>query len=499
MSHHLRLPSSLMASGPMLVALSVMACSFVLDFDRPALLSDGVPLFCDISDDCHGEVEVLCVEWQCLNGLCQIPPGGDARDIDNDEFVSIHCGGHDCDDSARSVNPEAMETCNGRDDDCDGAIDEEFFAGASEPWNEIAGCSAPALAAGETSAGLVCEASGSICEPLCTDCLRCLVFAFLSQDGDVLDSWPIVSLSGNTSGRPAVAYSAVDQGYGVAWIDRNRVLFAIVGADGSFDSSSALQLGEGDDGDRDSVDVAKAGALFALTWSDSFEDRLTQVRFVLASSNTAREIAVEEGPLVMETEGSAFEPTITAYSGGVALAWTEELEPGATEIRVAHRKTGAASFQYGPNIGEGSSRSPDLVSHSRDQLALVFTDVPSDQRAPEIFFTGLSFVEDELIVDTGERLSNAAGGSDQPSITARDEGEIAVAWYDQRDGVRRLLLARLSLDGTILNTEQSLSDDPDRADFPALVSSASRRYLIGWRSGDEGNTVRVAVIGCPRE
>ena len=33
----------------------------------------------------------------------------------------------DCDDGDESVNPDAIETCNETDDDCDGSVDEEVF------------------------------------------------------------------------------------------------------------------------------------------------------------------------------------------------------------------------------------------------------------------------------------------------------------------------------------------------------------------------------------
>ncbi len=42
-------------------------------------------------------------------------------DADNDGFTEAE----DCDDDDRAANPLADETCNGKDDDCDKAIDED--------------------------------------------------------------------------------------------------------------------------------------------------------------------------------------------------------------------------------------------------------------------------------------------------------------------------------------------------------------------------------------
>ncbi len=59
---------------------------------------------------------------ETLMGYCShAPPGA----VDN---------GLDCDDRDAGINPEAAESCNGLDDDCDGAIDEEV----DQPWYQDA-------------------------------------------------------------------------------------------------------------------------------------------------------------------------------------------------------------------------------------------------------------------------------------------------------------------------------------------------------------------------
>jgi lysophospholipase L1-like esterase len=52
-------------------------------------------------------------------------------DEDGDSFLSDHkkCGGDDCDDHNKQISPEALEICDGVDNNCDGNIDE----GCSEP------------------------------------------------------------------------------------------------------------------------------------------------------------------------------------------------------------------------------------------------------------------------------------------------------------------------------------------------------------------------------
>lgn len=47
----------------------------------------------------------------------------DILDKDHDGHPPQVCGGDDCDDSVGTIHPGAVEGCNGKDDDCDGTID----------------------------------------------------------------------------------------------------------------------------------------------------------------------------------------------------------------------------------------------------------------------------------------------------------------------------------------------------------------------------------------
>jgi hypothetical protein len=58
------------------------------------------------------------------NEIASVLATADACDGDLDGYATAACGGADCDDRRPSVYPGAVEVCDGRDQDCDGTIDD---------------------------------------------------------------------------------------------------------------------------------------------------------------------------------------------------------------------------------------------------------------------------------------------------------------------------------------------------------------------------------------
>lgn len=108
------------------------------DCSNPDLDGDGADAIACGGDDCDDEDPH---RYPGALELCD-PEGRDedcdpetlGHDRDDDGFVSDQCCniqpdgtlrcGRDCADDSRAINPDAIEVCNGEDDDCDGFIDE---------------------------------------------------------------------------------------------------------------------------------------------------------------------------------------------------------------------------------------------------------------------------------------------------------------------------------------------------------------------------------------
>ncbi len=60
--------------------------------------------------------------WGRIRGLEAAGLYCSCRDGDQDGHYADDCGGDDCDDEDAAVSPSAEESCNGKDDDCDGSL-----------------------------------------------------------------------------------------------------------------------------------------------------------------------------------------------------------------------------------------------------------------------------------------------------------------------------------------------------------------------------------------
>jgi hypothetical protein len=103
---------STMTSSTVLVGYALLAgdCD-----DTDPTISPIAPEICNgIDDDCNGVADFAI-------GI------NDWEDDDHDGFVDSACGGgagSDCDDGDPNTRPGATEICDGRDNDCDGTVDE---------------------------------------------------------------------------------------------------------------------------------------------------------------------------------------------------------------------------------------------------------------------------------------------------------------------------------------------------------------------------------------
>ncbi len=83
---------------------------------------------CEALNTRDGIAQTACPRWFCSAADGQCHKGN--VDADGDGHTDVTCpGGDDCDDRVATIHPGAPETCDGRDDDCNGVIDDSALVG----------------------------------------------------------------------------------------------------------------------------------------------------------------------------------------------------------------------------------------------------------------------------------------------------------------------------------------------------------------------------------
>ncbi len=140
------------------------------------------PFECEDSADNDGDGYFDCDDSDCFNAPACSDDGGDDTGDDDDSTADIDNDGYspaqgDCDDQDYTVHPGAEETCNNKDDDCDGEVDndptdgDDYYTdgdgdGYGSNSSTITACSKPA---GYVDDGGDCDDSDSLIHPGATE------------------------------------------------------------------------------------------------------------------------------------------------------------------------------------------------------------------------------------------------------------------------------------------------------------------------------------------
>ncbi|MES2642945.1 MAG: MopE-related protein [Myxococcota bacterium] len=189
--------------------------------DAAAAVHPGAAEVCnETDDDCDGAVDEDAVDRSTFYADSDMDSYGDAAEpaLACSLEAGFSADATDCDDTVATTYPGAPDTCNGEDDDCDGAIDEDGIYGT--PWFAdmdgdgygvmteitVVACAAPEGYSGtfgdcDDAAAAVNPGAAEVCDAADTD-----------EDCDGLTDDADASVTGQSSWYP----DADGDGYGVS-------------------------------------------------------------------------------------------------------------------------------------------------------------------------------------------------------------------------------------------------------------------------------------------
>jgi hypothetical protein len=123
--------------------------------------------FCELSSDCPAGFTCTLVRSSGADSVRVCLPTDFCLDQDSDGYgVGAACTGPDCDDSDETVNPGRRERCDGRDDSCSGAIDDD------PQFGSVGGADVRIGDACETGFQGICAAGAWACQDGGTVCVQ---------------------------------------------------------------------------------------------------------------------------------------------------------------------------------------------------------------------------------------------------------------------------------------------------------------------------------------
>ncbi len=426
---------------------------------------DGDPLIFSfqIEIDCSG------IDDNCDGNMSEI------EDMDADGHSIVECGGDDCDDEDADVHPGVAETCNGTDDDCDGACDNGFACcgGRTEQT-----CTTVRALAGTRDCTVMCYWT-----PCCTHQEHCANTFDDDCDGEVdeidLLGTPIrLTNEAHYSARPSSVWASSQTA--IVWEDGRdddlEIYFQFVDPTGVAVASPTRVTATFGDSEMPAIEYT--GSDLAIGWIDYRDGHWDVfIRIVHPDGSAASsELKVSDSPRSIGNKRPS-------------LAWT------GSEIIVAWREWGPSvsgpdteKLMIGRISPDGSKVAPDAVvvegfdymttpaiGWTGSQISMVWSDMRLGRS--ELYYMGIG--PDALPIGSDVQLMDEPGDSMDP-VLSWTGSVFGLAWTDAGDGSGTdILFSIMSASGSMLGSVVQLSEGEGVFALPRIAWSGST-FGISW-------------------
>jgi hypothetical protein len=194
----------------------------------------------------------------------------------------------------------------------------------------------------------------------------------------------------------------------------------------------------------------------------------------------------------------------TGQGGIVAAAWRHVYPGNVRDIALSASSDGGRTFAPPVRVSEDNwaldgcpENGPAIAIDATNAIHIVWPTLvrgPAGDETPALFYAtskdGRRFTTRQQIPTVGVPW--------HPQIAVVPGGPVTVAWEEQRQGARHIVVANVvGYDtGRVRFARRSVSDDPGT--YPAIVSQ-DNAVLVAWTTGTTGNTsLRVARLPAVR-
>jgi uncharacterized repeat protein (TIGR01451 family) len=397
----------------------------------------------------------------------------------------------DCNDAEPAVRPGAVEHCNGRDDDCDGRVDESCDAVCDVPaeiGDEVdltptaTNAGAPRIVWTGSEYGMVVSDNR---EGNYEIYLTRFDVAFARIGGDVR-----VTSAIGTSSSPYLAWTGTE--YGVAWQDDRdgnyEIYFARLDAAGNKIGADVRVTSV--EGVSQRPRLAWSGVSYGLLWNDVRDG--TSQNYFLELDAAGNPVGTERRltPLPYSAPSGRFDWTGSVYGvvygavrDGTQHVWFQTLDRHGNFVTPETSVTSST----------GVIRTPAIAWDGISQFGISWVDNRSG--AEQIFFTRVAADGTKL---TGDHpLVAIVSTASIPQMLVHSGGEWALTWIDQAVGNAEIYFGRIAGDA-LADVPLRVTDHPATAQNPALAWNGTE-YAIAFaenRAGASTYHAYASRIGC---
>ena len=462
----------------------------------------------------------------CDCGERSAPAGGDAGLLDAPPADVTP-------DSGRDAGPRCDdEECNGLDDDCDGAVDEELVRACGTDVGECAAgtetcvdatweCADAVPPGDEACNGLDEDCDGTIDEDLVMNLAGDLrVTNDPEPDDYVAVGWsgtgfgvvwsrgmtareiwfrgldpygaPTTDATRITTGADdiaaSIAWNDVAGEYGIVFVrDETEIRFVRVRPDGTIAGGDTIIAP--DVSTRSAPWIDWNGSTYAVAWHAWVpEDFDLEVFVAIVDPGGAPGPALR----VTTSDGDSRYVNVRWTGSSWGLVWADDRD-GTERIWYARVDAAASTIEV-PSVsiwaGGGVGRWPNL---DLGEGVLGVTWHGGDATDNDVWFTTISF--DGVATFDPVRVAPSAGAQEFASVDWTGM-QWLVAWQDARAGNADAYFAFVGIDGTV-GAEHQLTTDARNSQFVTATWTGAH-YGAGWRDDRDGDTeIYFTYAGCP--